>query len=257
MAFREKVIKYWWVFAGLIALILFIVFFTNCGSTPQGGLLESEWDKEFRHAADGVGIPKRDINLQFQYTTPKGANVRSTVALPADSLNAADEGISNMMAAHQAEPQLSAWTRGRSHSEYTITVIEPSINPHDNVSCAVESPDYKGAPCLYVQGFKTAGTVLGVGTELWDEIDKRPALVVPHQQNQNWQFRTWFRNSIHAEAEHYNEWLNLRNPPEGMFFRFVGGNDSHPHFGSFPADVAQLVNTKTKFQCVIPIVEPK
>ncbi len=151
-----------------------------------------------------IPVPK----FEFADYTPLGVKVRSTVSIPSNALNSIDEGIGNQIYRHSAK--YPNWNVGKLHSEYSVLLIDPMTTNVENEP---------GSPAILVQGIQTAGTGIRDGGE------KLVHIVAPHQQNQEWQFKEYFKNTIWFESEHCREnWNDL-----DVFNRYVGGSDVHPH----------------------------
>lgn len=216
MALRDKLTKYWWVFAGLIVLAFVIIFFTSC--KPGDNPLRSEWEDEIESAYVSKGIDKKYWqHFDFKGTTAQGARYFSTVQLPAEAVLAIDQGLGHQIKEYsRLNPQ---WVNYTKISDYDVHVIDPMCVNED------------GSPCLLVNGWQSAGTMFG-SCETCEAINKRPILVVVHQQAQSWRYITYFRNSVQNESEHVREWMN---DPTGAFVYWITRpeGDVHPHVGSY------------------------
>jgi hypothetical protein len=163
-----------------------------------------------------LGIDKTFRQFKKNTKTPGGALVKSTTTdLPASALADIDAGLRSQIDRYARV--FPHWDLHRNISDYEIHLIDPmGINE-------VTEP---GSPCIFAQGFQTAGTCLG--TYPRTNI-KRPVIVVTHQANQQWRFRDYFRNSITNESEHVKEWKHTAYKPENLFWVFATSGDVHPH----------------------------
>ena len=173
-----------------------------------------EYSTEIKNAFSNNGIDKKYWTPNFSYTTPGGVEVKSNRELPAKALTLIDEGISNQIDAYNRE--CPEWTAGRNLSDYPVYVIKPMTTNMD------------GSPAIFVKGYQSAGTLL-YGGEMWEELNKRPIVVIADQHDQNWAYESYFRNSADYESEHGREWLNKKNNPTGRFYHWAHAGDVHPH----------------------------
>lgn len=217
MALRDKLRNYWWVFAGLIVLAFVIIFFTSC--KPGDNPLRPEWWDEIETSYVEKGIDHQYWQpFPHKGTTPQGARYWSTVPLPTEAVTAIDQGIGHQIKEYnRLNPEWSAY---KNISDYDVHVISPMCTNED------------GSPCMRVKGWQSAGTMIGSRTG-FEQLDKRPVLVVVHQEAQNWRYITYFRNSVQNESEHVREWMNLTNNPRDVFYQWATSGDVHPHVGSY------------------------
>lgn len=148
--------------------------------------------------------------------TPGGARVKSTTKdVPLSALQDIDAGLQSQIDRYKRV--FPSWNLHRNISDYDIDLIEPM---------GINQETEPGSPHLLVNGFKTAGTCLGVypRTNI-----KRPKIVVPHQAHQNWQYREYFKNSVANESEHIKEYVHLNYDPKNLFWYYATAGDVHPH----------------------------
>lgn len=167
---------------------------------------EQIWD-----SLDGCGIPKSNADLRHSYTTPGGARVMSTVAVPTTALADIDTGISNQI--HRHDREYPHWANYRNLSDYDVVLIDPM---------AINVENEPGAPSIFVSGVQTAGTCIGVQPR---SPAKKPYIIAPHQEGQGWRYRDYFMRTIWHESEHVRE----RQNDIGIFLSYTGANDVHPH----------------------------
>ena len=221
MGLTDKIKKYWWAFAGLIILIIVIVFFTSCkeGDIP---FTMSEWDREVRGALNNAGIPDTHSNFKHDYTTPGGIKIRSVVPVPQGWLAKADEGIRQQI--DWFAPHAPAWTAGVNLSEYTLLFVEPNYlfdwNTHQQTPPCVTEVDWAGSSCLYINGVKSVGTMIG-HDDHWNKLDLQPAIILPHQAANDWTKTEFFIVSVRHESEHVRLWMNRQNEPKNLFYNFI------------------------------------
>jgi hypothetical protein len=239
MSILQVIKRYWWVFVGLLVLTFVIVFFTSCGAVKEA--TRSEWEQEMIDNLDGMGISEEFRTFRHTYRTPQGVEVRSVVPVPANFLTAIDEGFQAQI--DRFNVILPEWSLHENIAERVVLMIEPNRtyepggNPSPPCQNKVNEP---GAPCMFVKGIQTAGTVAGLH-DRWEALDKRPAVVLPHQQNQNWQFREYFKATIHNEAEHLAGFKHRHLEPRfdftlengsvyrgSLFEYYLGPRDTHP-----------------------------
>lgn len=191
------------------------------------------WDerKDVWRALDQLGIPKHKAKLKYRYTTPKDVFVWSTVEVPPRQLKLIDEGIAMQIEAvgrHRPE-----WKLFRRHEDYAVLVIDPMATNR------VNDP---GSPALIVSQMgqpqtQTAGTTIGTkwkpityadgSYKLTGTTLDRPYIVLPHQEETQWRYTDYFRNSTRNESEHVVEYINNY---DGDYLAHTGANDVHPHF---------------------------
>jgi hypothetical protein len=173
-------------------------------------------DKHIYQELDMLGIGKHLAKFEKKYVTPLGAQVRSTVDVPNEFLSLIDDGIQNQIVRHnRAFPN---WNNFKMVSDYKVLLIEPM---------GTNKETEPGSPCIFVNGWQTAGTCLGT----YERTKLDPYIVVPHQAQQNWQYKDYFMRSVWHESEHAREWKNLLNEPTGRFFYYANSGDVHPHVG--------------------------
>lgn len=173
----------------LILTILFVLFFFSC-------------DKPVSQPP----TPLPDA-YPFKYTTQGGVRVFSVTEVPSDSLNAVDEGIRIQIDSYRRF--YPNWTKFQSLDNYTVRFLAPQAINQD------------GSPALLVSGIQTAGTTYGTGRD----GNSPPTILLPHQANQNWQFRDYLVDSVWFESEHITESENDLD----LFYRRAGAGDCHPH----------------------------
>lgn len=210
----------------IIIFAIVLSFACKPGDLP---FTQSKWDSEANDALNRIiGIGNENTNFQHFYTTPGGIKVKSVVPVPDNFLTAADEGTQEQI--DRLSRLAPEWVNGKRLTDYTILIVVPNSTYTPE---GVPSPPCQnrftepGSPCIYVQGTQAAGTIIGYD-DRYQELDIRPAIVVPHQVAQDWRFRDYFKASVHNEGEHVRSWLNKTNNPTGMFYHFQGANDSHP-----------------------------
>lgn len=174
------------------------------------------WLYEAASLLDHWGIPKPERKWRFDYTTPKGAKIKSTVEVPASAQTAVDEGIQRCIDRfHRAFPN---WDKYQKVSDYDVFFVEPR---------GVSEVDLPGAPVFEIGGWRAAAATLGCDDH-WLQMDKRPIIVAPHQKNQNWSFLPYLSDAVHNEAEHVLGWVHRTYEPTNIFYNFIGANDVHP-----------------------------
>jgi hypothetical protein len=198
-----------------------LVGFRNCDSYDR--------EVEKNLASFAVGIPKTSYqNRKYKYTTPAGNRIESVVPVPATAMTAVDYGVQRRIERFQIIfPNWQPVPKAR------ILFIHPNSAQTQQPDgtwlptgpCKLES--IPGAPCLYVFGIKTAGTVLGTHS-LWDKIDLDPPIVLPHQGEGNWQWLEYLSAATHNEDEHRAGYLNITRQPTDIFNYFLGERDVHP-----------------------------
>lgn len=206
-----------------IAVILFIALLTLAPKCGKG-----EWNDEVRNNLNRIGIANTDSQPRsFRQTTRQGAIIDSVVTVPQHGLDALDRGLQRRI--DRFAIMFPGWPAARSVAGTRVLFIHPNrtYGPDGTPSARCSLESIPGAPCLFVGGIKTAGTVLGTH-DLWDAIDLDPPLVLPHQAEGNWQWLEYLAAAAHNEDEHRAGWLNLRNNPTGVFYQFLGANDVHP-----------------------------
>lgn len=162
-----------------------------------------------------LGIDKTFRQFKFNVVTAGGVKVKSTVPVPADILPLIDAGIGRQITKHTA--QYPNWTAHKNLSDYEVLIIDPM---------GINQETEPGSPCIFAQGYQTAGTCIGTYPRTNIKV---PKIVVPHQANQSWQYREYFLNSIWFESEHVREWVNMNNDPTGIFWHYATAGDQHPH----------------------------
>jgi hypothetical protein len=195
-------------------------------------LRNRDWHYIYRNLV-GYGIGKHLAQFKHSYTTPKGARVWSTVQVPAEALTTVDEGL-----AEQIKWQFKKypnWQNYRNVSDYDVLFIEP-------MGTNVETEP--GSPHIKVNGISTAGTVVGMH---WRTNIKKPYLVIPHQQEQNWRFKSYLFHSIWHEAEHACEKVNADFDPKNLYIHYMTAQDVHPH--AAPDEVVGLKSTEEQHLC--------
>lgn len=207
----------------MAGVFIWLVFFRTKASVDQG----------IKKALVELGFEVRDLKFDYEYTTPKGVRVRSVVHIPDTAFNDIDVGIENQLTRHNAKyPQ---WQNYKLHSDYDVLVIEPTS------VAVINTP---GAPTIDVKGIQAAGTCIGVHfRRQWPD---KPYIVVPHQQKQEWRFRTYLVNSIWAESEH----VRLYKNDTVLFSFFRGERDVHPLIPGSAA-VPLVGNAVPQFSCAM------
>lgn len=216
-----------WIALLIIAIVVILsaLAFTSCkeGDIP---FTMSEWDREARAALNNAGIPDTHTNFKYDYTTPGGIKIRSTQPVPQNWLQMADQGLQSEI--DRVIPHAPGYAAGRNLSEYTLLFVDPNYlfdyNTHETTPPCVTEVDYPGSSCLFINGIKSVGTIIG-HDENWEELDKRPAIILAHQAANNWTRSDFFTVSIQNEGSHLLLWLNRRNEPTGMFYRFMNTPD--------------------------------
>lgn len=229
MQIVDNVRKYWWI--GAIAAVLLAALLFTCCKEGDIPFTMSQWDKEVRSNFNGLGIDQQYFGLRdYKYTTPKGAIVESVVPVPQPALEALDRGFQRQI--DRFDQMFAAFPRWPHEVRGTkVFFIHPNrltAPPGDTTvypPCSLES--IPGAPCLYANGIKTAGTVLGTD-DLWNELSRDPVIILPHQADSNWQFLEYLAAAAHNEREHYDGWKYRTKEPTGFFYHFLGANDAHP-----------------------------
>lgn len=150
-------------------------------------------------------------SFAFEYAADGDPWVRSNVPVPAEALAAIREGVEIQIARSSA--RRPDFTLYGAPIDYIVCLIDPM---------ATNTVNTPGSPAILVRGIPAAGTCLGVG----DGVSNVPIIVLPHQQNQNWQFIDYLRDSARYESEHIRLFANDRE----MFNHYQGANDSHPIF---------------------------
>ena len=189
-------------------------------------------DRELiRGALSRIGIdPKQYANFKYNYTTPQGAQVQSTVPVPADFLTIYDASIQRVVRNHtRVRPE---WKQFLTVPDYPLLLVDP-------MTTNVETDP--GSPALFVEGIQTAGTVIGTSPK---SNLSRPYLVLPHQANQSWNHREYFRQSAYNEGEHRIE-LN----DYGVFLYYAHAGDLHPHVSD---ETYSLVGSGVTPPCRVP-----
>lgn len=149
-------------------------------------------------------------NLPYQFTTPRGVRVRSTVPVPDSALSTIDAGIMRQLVrASAAHPD---WSSYAVLSDYDVMFIDPQ---------ATNQINYPGSPAIVVHGIQAAGTCIGLG----DGYIK-PTIVLPHQAASGWTFMEYLAESARNESEHVRLWNNDLQ----LFGFYTGTNDIHPIF---------------------------
>lgn len=240
MSILEVVKRHKWVLLGLIVLAAVIIFFTSCGGAMEE-ITRSEWDQEMIDNLDGLGVSEEFRTFKHNYRTPLGVEVRSTVPVPANFLSAIDEGFQWQI--EHFNTILPEWSLHKNIADRVVLVInpnrtyEPGGNPSPPCQNKVNEP---GAPCMFVKGIQTAGTVVGLH-ERWEALDKKPAVVLPHQETQGWAFREYFKTTIRHESEHIAGFFHKHLEPQftftlengstyrgSLFEYYLGPRDTHP-----------------------------
>lgn len=240
MSILEVVKRYWWVFVALIVLTLAIVFFTSCGGALEQ-VTRSDWDQEMIDNLDGMGVSEEFRTFKHSYRTAAGVEIRSTVPVPPDFQLAVDEALQEQI--DHFNQILPDWSLHENRAQRVILIInpnrtyEPGGNPSPPCQNQVNEP---GSPCMFVKGVQTAGTVVGLH-DRWESIDKKPAVVMPHQEAQGWRFRDYFKATIRHETEHIAGFFHRHLPPTvelrldngsvmtvSLFEYYLGPRDTHP-----------------------------
>lgn len=159
-----------------------------------------------------LGISAHLADFKHSYTTSRGARVQSTVPVPMEVLPLIDEGILNQIVRHTR--QYPHWDKYTQVSDYDVLLIDPM---------GTNQETEPGSPCIFVNGWQTAGTCLGV----YPRSTIKPYIVAPHQQAQDWRFRDYFMRTIWHESEHIREHQN----DIGIFYYWATTGDVHPHVG--------------------------
>lgn len=224
----------------IIALLVFVSLGKNC---------KGEYETEARNNLDGMGIAKSYTDPRsFKYVTAKGARVESVDPVPPEALEAIDRGLQRRI--DRFRIMFPLWNRATSVAGTRVFLIHPNrlVAPFGDPTiyppCSLES--IPGAPCLYANGIKTAGTVLGLDP-YWDAIDLDPPLVLPSQAP-TWEWLDYLAAAAHNEDEHRAGYLNKEIAPTGPFYHFQGANDTHPWQWGDP--VPYLAKPDAPFHCL-------
>lgn len=219
----------------VIALLVFISLGKGCGG----------WHDELRHNLNGMGIGNHDsLPRPYRYRTPKGAIVESVDPVPQSALDALDRGFQRRIDRFRDPRMWPLFTAATQVAGTRVIFVRPNrlMPPIGDTRpptppCVLES--IPGAPCLYTNGIKTAGTVAGLH-DLWNHISLDPPLILP-SQHPTWEWLDYLAAAAHNEDEHRSTFLNRKNPPTGMFYNFLGANDIHPFIYDVNNPVPYLV----------------
>ncbi len=205
----------------LIPVLTLAVLGLKCG--PGGS-----WSREAEKNMSGIGIGKHYSDPRpHRLTTSQGAIIESVVPVPQAALDALDRGFQRQI--DRFGVMFPFWTAARSIAGTTVIFVHPNsvLQPNGQMTGPCKLESIPGAPCLYVGGQKSAGTVLGTHRS-WEHINLRPPLVLPHQGEGNWQWLEYLEAAAHNEREHHGGWLNVNNEPKNVFYHFLGARDIHP-----------------------------
>lgn len=206
-------------------LIIGILIITTTAALPKcNGSRESE----IRDNLTLLGFQKANYQPRnFKYTTPKGAKIESVDPVSPKALEYLDRGLQRRV--DRFRIMFPAWAFALSVAGTEVLFLHPNstFTPEGDPSppCSLES--IPGAPCLFVKGIKTAGTVVGTNQH-WDVIDRNPILVLPSQAAGDWQWLEYLAAAAHNEDEHRAGFLNVHIEPTGLFYHFLGADDTHP-----------------------------
>lgn len=233
----------------LLAILAICLAFTSCGG--PGGVLQSEWSRELHNNLNGMGISNKYTEVKHNYTSPAGQIFKSVVPIPPEYLVLADKGAQRQV--DRFRQVFPNFTQATSISGQVYLVVHPNhltdLGGPVGPACQNEVNE-PGAPCIYVGGYKAAGTVAGLNDK-WSDLDKNPVIVIPHQEAQGWRFPQYWEDTIHNEREHVGTWFNRHLDPTGAHYNFIGeGRDQHPmQWG----DYVPLVGA-TKHYCGLDVV---
>jgi hypothetical protein len=188
----------------------------------------NSYDDELRHELNGIGIGNQySLPRPYSYTTAKGAIVKSVSPVPQSALDAIDRGLQRRI--DRFHIIFPLWTAATGIRGTTIYFVHPNYiyDADGNATGPCELESIPGAPCVYVGGIKSAGTVAGT-SDWWEHIDVNPPLIIPEQSKGDWRWLDYLAEAIHNEDEHRAGWLNRQNEPTGVFYHFLGANDQHP-----------------------------
>lgn len=178
-------------------------------------LRKYDYEAAFREDLTRVGLPAHIAKWKYEYETPNGVRIRSTVPVPIEIRVEIEEGIAAQI--NRYNEVFPDWAKHTDIEDYDVLFVDPNAETED------------GKPALLVSGgvgrgpVKTAGTVIGV--QPWS-ILPRPYIVLPHQKAHGWEYPDYLRDSVRNESEHVREWVNDKN----VFYRFATVGDVHPHF---------------------------
>lgn len=179
----------------------------------------NEKDRIWRSLDANCGIGKQYSNFKKKYTTPGGARIRSTVAIPTANIQAVDTAINNQFALYATRfPQ---WNKYDKIPAYDLVVVDPM---------ATNEVNDPGSPAILIKGQQAAGTTLGVWN--YDAV-KKPYIVVPHQVDSNWSHLQYWIDSISNESQH----VRLAENDYSRFLYYTGERDIHPiGLNGYPGD---------------------
>jgi hypothetical protein len=202
------------VFGGLAALVYVLLYLKKKNLQKKHPLIYN------------VDIPF-DRLIDPYFSTANGVTVRSVVPVPAEALQAIENGIAHQIRNTQrAKPE---WTGFRNLSEYQVFLIDPHTH---NVETEPGSPallvkalNPNGVDVFTVQ---SAGTCIGVAGGILGGADdpRYPSIVLPHQAQEDWRFLNYLEESARFESEHIAEWGNDKQ----YFYSFANTGDVHPHW---------------------------
>lgn len=211
-------------------ILLLVVAIAAAGFKCSGGIQKQSWNDELSKTLGGatMGIPKTNFEPRpYKYTSAQGAIVESVAPVPQIALDSLDRAFQRRIGRFGI--MFPNWTDARVVRGTRVIFVEPNrtYSPEGTPSAPCRLESIPGAPCIFVHGIKSAGTVAGTNVR-WDLLDLDPPLILPHQADGNWQWLDYLEAAAHNEDEHRAGWLNLRNDPTGVFYRFLGVNDNHP-----------------------------
>jgi len=184
-------------------------------------------------ALDGWGIPKSVSMFKYNFITPKGVRVISTVTVPDTALNDIDAGIESQIIRHNAA--FPHWNNFKKHTDYQVLFVDQMD----------EHPTH-GTPEVRIQGIQSAGTCIGVNP-MGNNVE--PMIVLPHQQKQEWKFRDYLMRSAWNESEHCREFVNSLE----IFLKYAVANDVHPHVPGEEQMRGLVATEQPKFTCGLVI----
>lgn len=160
--------------------------------------------------------------------TPKGVYIWGTVKVPKPCFRIIDEGIDKLL--ESIEYHHPEWKWFRKHSDYGIIFLDKmAVNRAGTPALIISSLGYPQV--------QSAGTTLGTKWKPFVNDDgsyrlqgtavNRIYLVLPHQDDVQWRYADYLRDSVRNEGEHAIEFIN---DYDGEFTSHLGPNDVHPHF---------------------------
>lgn len=169
--------------------------------------------QRIRDALVNRGIdPKKYAKFKATIKTPAGITIWSTVEnVPQAFLETVDASARRVIRNHTR--RYPHWKNHLDLSQWSMCLIDPMTTNQETVP---------GSPALIVNGYQTAGTVIGTGAHA---ALKPPMFVIPHQADRGWVFLDYFAASVYNEGEHLFERVN----DYGTFLYYATAGDVHPH----------------------------